>query len=49
MKQFYSRFRVMLLTFAFGLAVVPFSNDLYEKWSEIPVDLPEVESEIPIV
>ena len=49
MKQFYSRFRVMLLTFTLGLAVVPFSNTLYEKWSEILVDLPKVESEVPIV
>lgn len=39
----------MLLTFTFGLAVVPFSNAVYEKWSEIPVDLPEVESEVPVV
>src|SRR5687767_2508222 len=49
MKPFYSRFRVMLLTFTFGLAVVPFSNLLFEKWSEIPVDLPEVESDSPII
>ncbi len=39
----------MLLTFTFSLAVVPFSNALYEKWIEIPVDLPVVESESPVV
>ena len=49
MKQFYSRFRVMLLTFTLGLAVAPFSNALYEKWSEIPIDLPVIESDSPIV
>jgi len=39
----------MLLTFTIGLAVVPFLNALYEKCSEIPVDLPKVESDSPIV
>jgi hypothetical protein len=39
----------MLLTFTFGLAVVPFSNVLFEKWSEILVKLPEAESEVPII
>lgn len=39
----------MLLTFTIGLATVFFSSGLYEKYGEIPVDLPEVESDSPIV
>jgi len=35
--------------FTIGLASVPFFNELYEKWTEIPVNLPQVESESPII
>src|SRR5690242_18507206 len=48
MKRFYSRFRIMLLTLALGMASVTFFNGLYERWSEISVDLPQVQSETPI-
>jgi hypothetical protein len=45
MQRFFSRLRVFLLTFTFGLAGVPFFNGIYEQLSEIPVDLPPVRSE----
>ena len=48
MKRFYSLFRIFLATLAVGLAVIPFANGIYEKWAEIPVDLPKVESSSPI-
>lgn len=48
MKPISSKFRIMLLTLAFGLAAVPFFNTVYEKWTEIQVDLPQVQSETPI-
>jgi hypothetical protein len=44
MKRFYSRFRVLLFTFALGLACVPFSNNIYERLTTIQVDLPQTES-----
>jgi hypothetical protein len=31
--------------FALGLASVPFCNSIYDKWTEIPVNLPQVESD----
>jgi hypothetical protein len=48
MKRFYFKFRVLLLTLAFGLTSVPFFNGLYERWSRIPVNLPQTESESPL-
>ena len=48
MKRFYSLFRIFLVTFAVGLAAIPFANGIYEKWIEIPVDIPKVESSSPI-
>ena len=36
------------MMFALGLASVPFFNNLHEQWTEIPVELPGVKSEIPI-
>ena len=44
MKRFYSRFRISLLTFALGLACVPFSNNIYDRLTEIQVNLPQTES-----
>lgn len=44
----YLRFRILLLTLALGLVSVPFFNNLYERWTEIKVDVPQVESETPI-
>lgn len=44
MKRFYTRFRMLLLTFAFGLASVNFVNWLTVYRSEISVNLPQVES-----
>ncbi len=37
------------MTLAFGLACVPFSNAVYEKWTDISVDLPQVGSVTPII
>ena len=37
------------MTFAIGLACVPFSSVVYEKWTDIYVDLPEIESDAPII
>jgi hypothetical protein len=48
MKQFYLRFRILLLTLALGLASVPFFNNECDKWTEIKVDLPKIESDSPI-
>ena len=45
----YSQFRTALLTFTIGLAGVPFSNAVYAKWTEIPVDVPQVMSDTPII
>lgn len=45
MKKFYKRFRVMLMTFALGLAIVNFSNWYNEFNTDIVVNLPKVESE----
>ncbi len=44
MNKLYFRLRIFLLTLAFGMAFVPFSNAVYQKWTTIPVDLPQVES-----
>lgn len=49
MKNYCYRFRFFLLTLAFGLASVPVFNNLYERWTEIKVDIPQVESETPII
>lgn len=48
MKRFYRQFRVVTLTLAFGLASVPFFNNLSYKWNVVSVDVPQVESESPI-
>jgi hypothetical protein len=44
MKSLYTRFRVFLLTLALGMAFVPFSNIIYQKWTSIPIDLPQAQS-----
>lgn len=49
MKRFYSKFRVFLLMLALGLSSVTFFNALYEKWTEVKVDLPQVQSDTPIL
>ena len=49
MKKFYSQLRIALLTFTLGLAGVPFASGLYKKWSEPDVEVPQVESDAPIV
>jgi hypothetical protein len=49
MKFSYNHFRIFLMMFALGLASVPFFNGLLEKWTEIPVNLPQVESEQPLI
>lgn len=44
MKRFYSRFRIMLMTFAFGLASVFVSNGSLSSSNEVPVILPKTDS-----
>ncbi|HEY0426560.1 MAG TPA: hypothetical protein VGC76_02020 [Pyrinomonadaceae bacterium] len=43
------RLRIFLMMFALGLASVSFFNSIYDKWTEIPVELPQVKSETPII
>ena len=45
----YSQFRIALLTFVLGIVSVPFFNTQYHIWTEIPVDLPQVVSDAPII
>ena len=47
MRRFYSKFRITLLTFTFGLASVWMFNGLKSK--EISVELPQVQSKSPIM
>ncbi len=49
MKIRYSRFRTLLLTFTLGLAVVSIYTRLSGYSEEIPVNLPKVESDSPII
>ena len=42
------RFRIFLLTVALGLASTLFFGGIYEKWTEIFVELPQVRSDVPI-
>lgn len=49
MKRFYSKFRIFLLMLAFGLSSVAFFNALYERLTEVTVDLPQVQSDTPIL
>ncbi len=49
MKRFYSRFRILLMTFAFGLASVFVFNGSLKLADEVPVGLPSVQSESPII
>ena len=49
MKRFYSKFRIGLITFAFGLASVFVLNGSLQSSDEIPVNLPEIHSESPII
>jgi len=49
MKRFYSQFRVMLLTFAFGLACFYFFDGIINGLIEPIVVLPKVKSEEIIV
>ena len=49
MKIRYSRFRTLLLTFALGVAIVSIYARVSEYLEEIPVNVPKVESETPII
>ncbi len=49
MKIRYSRFRTLLLTFALGVAIVSFYARVSEYLEEIPVNVPKVESDTPII
>ena len=46
MKTYYSKFRIMLITFAFGLASVFMLNGSLRSSDEMPVNLPKVRSGI---
>ena len=43
------RIRIFLLTLALGLASASLFNWIYDLWTEIPVRLPQVASDQPIV
>lgn len=45
----YSRLRTFLFTFTLGLTIVSFYTRLSEYLKEIPVNMPKVESETPII
>jgi hypothetical protein len=49
MKRYYRQLRIILLTLALGLASVPFYQALREKWTEIRVDVPQIESNAPLI
>lgn len=49
MKIRYSQFRILLLTFTLGLAIVSIYTRLSGYLEEIPVNLPKVESDSPII
>ncbi len=49
MKMRYSRFRTLLFTFTFGLAIVSIYARLSGQLEEIPVNVPKVESDTPII
>ena len=49
MKIRYSKFRTFLLAFAFGLAIVSIYARVAGYLEEAPVDLPEVQSDSPII
>lgn len=49
MKKFYLRFRILLITFTVGLASVFMMNGSLQTSDEIFVNLPQIESDSPIV
>ncbi len=49
MKGFYAKFRIMLITFALGLASVFMMNGSLQFSDEVYVDLPKVKSETVIL
>lgn len=48
MQRFYSKFRIGLMTFAFGLASV-YMVDSLQFSDEVPVDLPQIQSIAPLI
>jgi hypothetical protein len=49
MKIKYSRFRTLLFTFTLGLAMVSIYARLSGYLSEVPVNIPQIESATPII
>jgi len=49
MKRFYKKFRIMLLTLALGLASIPFFKMIHERWTEVRINVPQVESDAPFI
>jgi hypothetical protein len=45
----YSQIRIVLLTFTFAIASVGFLNKLTEKWIASDIELPNVNSDTPII
>lgn len=45
----YSRFRTLLFTFILGLATANIYASLFEYSKEIPVNVPKIESDTPII
>ena len=44
-----SQFRIALLTFVLGVISVSFVGGFYDKWSQPFVELPQAESDAPII
>lgn len=49
MKMHYSRFRTLLFTFTLSLTIVSIYARLSDYLEEIPVNLPKVEADTPII
>ena len=49
MKRFHRKFRIMLLTLALGLACVPFFRMIHERWTAVRINIPQVESNAPLI
>lgn len=49
MKKIYTRFRIFLLTFAFGLACVSFFSAIDKKQATVSLELPEMTFESPVI
>jgi hypothetical protein len=49
MRIRYSQLRTLIFTFTLAIAVVSVYTRMVDYWDEVPVNLPEVESQTPII